>query len=330
VPAPFDNWPKAELHLHLEGAIEPETLREIQPSLTLEEIRENTRYSDFPSFLKAYVWVNKRLRTPEAYAIAARRLFEKLAAENIRYAELQLSAGVILWKDLPFAPVWDALARETARAPLPVYWILDAIRQFGVEPARKVMQLAVDRREEGVVAFGIGGDEINGPASWFAGLYQRARDHGLRLTCHAGETAGPDSIREALAIGAERIGHGIAAAQDADLMSELSERQIPLEISVSSNIRTGVVASLEDHPVRLLFDAGIPVILNTDDPALFECSLAGEYALLRDRLGFTEAELGAIAANAFRFAFGERKNGSPPQQAAVSDREGRNNRGFVR
>jgi adenosine deaminase/aminodeoxyfutalosine deaminase len=299
---PFVDWPKAELHLHLEGAIEPETLIEIEPSLTIDEIRENTQYSDFPGFLKAYVWVNKKLRAPEHYAIAARRLFEKLHAEGVKYAEVQLSAGIVLWKEMPFAPLWDALARETARAPFPVYWIFDAIRQFGVEPAQRVLQVTLERRDEGVVAFGIGGDEINGPARWFEDLYKQARDGGLHLTCHAGETAGPDSIWDALAIGAERIGHGIAAAQDEELMAELAHRQIPLEVSITSNVRSGVVPAVQDHPVRRLHEARVPIILNTDDPALFGCHLNGEFEVARS-LGFSVEELQAIAENGFRFAF---------------------------
>ena len=160
-----------------------------------------------------------------------------------------------------------------------VRWILDAVRQFGVEQALQVAELAAERVSHGVVAFGIGGSEERGPAEWFGEVFAFARTAGLRLVAHAGETTGPESVWAALEMGAERIGHGIAAARDPDLMRCLRERDIPLEICITSNLVTGVVKRLEDHPVRRLYDAGVPIVLNTDDPAMFACTLAGEYRL---------------------------------------------------
>jgi len=296
--------PRAELHLHLEGSVEPETLLEIDPSLTREEIGAATRYTDFAGFIQSYIWVNRRLTKPEHYAIAARRLFERLSQEDVVYAEVTLSAGMMLWKGHEFAPIYDALQREARSAPLQVSWILDATRQFGAEAAKPVFDLAAERVNDGVVAIGIGGFEAGGPALWFKDLYRQARDRGLRLTAHAGEVTDAQSIWDALEIGAERIGHGIRAIDDPKLMEHLRDRDIPLEISISSNVRTAAVPSLEAHPVRRLFDAGVPIILNTDDPALFECTLTSEYALARDRFGFNEAELAQLAANSLRYAFG--------------------------
>jgi aminodeoxyfutalosine deaminase len=155
-----------------------------------------------------------------------------------------------------------------------------------------------------VVAIGLGGFETGAPARDFADLYQQARDRGLHTVCHAGETSDAQNVWDALEIGSERIGHGIRAGDDPRLMEHLREKNIPLEICISSNIRTGAVVSLEAHPVRKLFDAGVPITLNTDDPALFGCSLASEFALARDRFGFTEQELSVIDQNSFRFAFG--------------------------
>jgi aminodeoxyfutalosine deaminase len=297
--------PLAELHLHLDGSVEPDTLLEIDPSLTPEEIAANTAYSDFAGFLKSFVWVNKRLRTPADYAHVARRLFERLESEGVTYAEVILSAGVVLWKEQNLSAIYDALMREVSRSPITVRWIFDAIRQFGPETAKPVFDLAAERVGEGVVAIGLGGDEERGPARLFANLYREARDRGLRLTCHAGEMAGPASVWEALEIGSERIGHGIRAIEDPTLMAHLTAKNIPLEVCITSNLRTGAVASLAAHPVRRLYDAGVPIILNSDDPALFGCTLASEYALAGREFGFTDAQLAGLARNAFRYAFEE-------------------------
>lgn len=302
VPDLFRHWPKAELHLHLEGSVEAATLREIDPSLTTEEIASAYSYKDFPGFLNAYAWVSKRLRTPEHYAIATRRLLEALAAQNVSYAEITLSAGVVLWKKDEFPPIFDAVSREAARSRVDVRWILDIVRQFPVEDAWRVAEFAAERVDEGVVAIGIGGDEARGPAPLFAEVYRWARKHGLHLHAHAGETTGPQSVWEALDIGAERIGHGINALCDPTLLEYLRSHQIPLEICITSNVLTGCVPSVEKHPVRALYESGVPLVLNTDDPGLFHCTLEGEFALAR-RFGFTEPELQGVARNGFRFAF---------------------------
>ena len=295
--------PKAELHLHLEGAVEPETLHDLDPATPVEEFRALYSYADFDAFLKAFGAVGKLLRGPADYALATRSLLERLAEQNVRYAEIMLAAGVVLWKGQQFAPIFDAVCEATAGSPVEVRWILDAVRQFGAEQAREVAQLAAERLDRGVVAFGIGGSEERGPAAWFTEVFAFAKHAGLRLTAHAGESMGPESVWAALALGAERIGHGIAAVHDPALMRHLRERDIPLEISITSNLVTGVVTRLEDHPVRRLFDAGVPIVLNTDDPAMFGCTLVGEYRLAARHFGFSEAELRGIAENGFRYAF---------------------------
>jgi adenosine deaminase/aminodeoxyfutalosine deaminase len=292
--------PKAELHLHLEGAIEPETLRELDPSRDFSALYQ---YTCFDDFLRTFGVVGKLLRGPEDYALITRRLLERLVAQNVRYAEIMIAAGVVLWKEQDFAPIFDAICAAAAGSPVEVRWILDAVRQFGPEHVMRVAELAAERRDRSVVAFGIGGSEERGPAEWFTEAFRFARREGLHLVAHAGESMGPQSICAALELGAERIGHGIAAAQDEALMQELRARDIPLEISVTSNLVTGVVKRIEDHPVRRLYDAGVPITLNTDDPAMFRCTLEGEYRLAANQFGFTESELRGIAENAFRYAF---------------------------
>ena len=295
--------PKAELHLHLEGSVEPETLHELDPQTPVEAFRALYEYADFDAFLKAFGVVGKCLRGPEDYALITRRLLERLAAQNVRYAEIILAAGVVLWKGQDFAPIFQAVREAAQGSPVEVRWILDAVRQFGVEQAMRVAEWAAERVDRGVVAYGIGGSEERGPAQWFREVFAFAKRAGLRLTAHAGESMGPESVWAALELGAERIGHGIASIQDAALAQHLREHQVPLEICITSNLVTGVVKRIEEHPVRRLYDAGVPIVLNTDDPAMFRCSLVEEFRLAERAFGFSEAELRGIAENGFRFAF---------------------------
>jgi len=295
--------PKAELHLHLEGSVQPETLHELDPTTSVEEFRTLYEYPDFDSFLRAFGAVGKRLRGPDDYALITRRLLEHLACQNVQYAEIIIAAGVVIWKGQEFAPIFDAVRAAAADSPVRVRWILDAVRQFGTEHVMRVAELAAERVDQGVIAFGIGGSEQRGPAEWFADAFAFARNAGLRLTAHAGESMGPESVWAALELGAERIGHGIASVRDEALMRYLRERDIPLEVCVTSNLVTGVVKHVRDHPIRRLYDAGVPIVLNSDDPAMFRCSLVDEYRLLAREFGFSEAELRGIAENAFRYAF---------------------------
>jgi adenosine deaminase/aminodeoxyfutalosine deaminase len=294
---------RCELHLHLEGTVDRETLMLLDPALTREAVDQVWGYTDFAGFLACFKFIATRLRGPDDYALITRRMIESLERQGISYAEVTLGAGVVLWRGFDFDAVWRAIREAQAGSPIAIWWNLDAIRQFGPDHVTDVARLAARYVGDGAISFGIGGDEIRGEARAFRDAYRYAKDAGLRLTAHAGETDGPDSVRAALEIGAERIGHGIRAADDPELMRRLRDEQIPLEVCITSNLRTGVVRSLEDHPVRRLFDAGVPITLNTDDPGVFETDLAREFSLAREVFGFSCDELAQIEANAERFRF---------------------------
>jgi adenosine deaminase/aminodeoxyfutalosine deaminase len=297
--------PKAELHVHLEGSIDAAALCEIDSSLAREEADAGYRYDDFAGFLRSFGFVASRLKRPEHYALAAHRMFSQLAAQGVTDAEVTLSAGVVLWKGQNLAAVFDAVAREGREAAIDVRWNLDAVRQWGPLAAWPVVEFAASRVREGVVSFGLGGNEEAGPVGWFREHYEYARKHGLRLTCHAGEADGPASIWASLEVGAERIGHGFRAIEDPVLVRHLRDHEIPLEISVTSNLLTRTVASLEDHPVRRLYDAGVPLVINTDDPALFRVTLISEYELLMREFGFSRGEIEGLVRNGFIYGFRE-------------------------
>lgn len=294
---------KAELHVHLEGSVEPETLRELDPSLDDATLCALYNYTDFLGFLRSYKAINLRLATPEHFALITRRLLERLERENVRYAEVNLSVGMWLWRELEFEPYFNAIAAEAARSPVEVRYIFDAVRQFGAEAGWEVARLAAEQRERGVLGIGIGGDEAKGPAKDFRQIFAWAQTQGLHVAPHAGEVLGPQSVWDALECGAERIGHGVRSIEDPALVRHLASHRIPLEVCISSNVRTGAVASLAEHPVRRLFDAGVPVTLNTDDPPMFGTTLEREYRIAADEFGFREDELRAVARNGFEFAF---------------------------
>jgi len=304
--------PKAELHLHLEGSIEPSTLLELRQrhgmeGASLAEVEQLYNYKDFAGFLTAFKDVTGHLRTPEDYELIAYRLMERLKSQNVLHAEVFVSVGVCLWRKQDFAGIFEGMERGRQRGEkdfgLSLLWIFDAIRQFGAEKAQRVLDLAIQFRDRHVVAFGIGGDEREGPAEWFTAVYARAAEHGLHLTAHAGESAGPESIWGALNLKAERIGHGLTAGQDPELIEELAESQVPIEICVTSNLRTGCCAELAQHPVRRYFDQGLMLTINSDDPAMFRTSLVEEYGLIQEAFGFTDEHLRELARNSFEASF---------------------------
>jgi len=307
--------PKAELHLHLEGAVTPETLAELSARhdaapLTLDQARAIYHYTDFSGFLLAFKAISEHLRTAADYELIAWRMAERLARQGVVHAEVYVSVGVVYyWRRCDFEPLFEGMERARLRAEselgLTLFWIFDAVRHFGVDEAAPVFRKAAELRPQfpSIIGIGIGGDERRTGAEPFRELYAEARAAGLRLTAHAGESVGPEGIWGAINIGAERLGHALSAIHDPELIAVLAERQIPLEICVSSNLKTGCCPRLEDHPLRRYFDSGLMVTLNSDDPALFLSDLEDEYRLAHDAFAFTPEHLRELAANSIEASF---------------------------
>src|ERR1700679_2332830 len=307
--------PKAELHLHLEGSITPETLVELSlrndaHPLTLADARAVYTYHDFPSFLLCFKAVTTRLHTPADYELITYNMLRDLAAQGVRHAEAYISIGILHWQNrLDADEVMAAIERGRTRAEagfnISLLWIIDAVRHFGLEACARVFRKAAELQHQypSVVGIGIGGNELLGPAHDFRDLYAEAKTAGLRLTCHAGENTGPQSIWAALNIGAERIGHALSAQADQDLIEVLAERQIPLELNITSNLRTGCCPALDAHPVRRYFEEGLMVTLNSDDPPFFGANLPDESLLAHPTLEFSLDQLREIAANSIEASF---------------------------
>jgi aminodeoxyfutalosine deaminase len=318
LPASIASLPKAELHLHLEGSIQPATVCALtaQHNILLkeDEVRRRYTYRDFTGFIDAFKWVTSFLREPRDYGLIARDLGEHLLTQGVVYAEVTLSIGVMLLRKQQPEANFDAILRATEpfqQQGLRINWIFDAARQFGAEAALEVVNAAIRCQSKKIVAFGIGGDEMSIATQEFRPVYEQAANNGLHLLMHAGEVGGPEKIREAIELlHVERIGHGIAAARDPALMDLLVERRIPLEICPQSNIRTGALAkqlrlpeaSIADHPLPQLWRHGIPIVLSTDDPAMFHTTLLAEYENAA-HMGLNELELAQLVEMSFEHAF---------------------------
>jgi aminodeoxyfutalosine deaminase len=310
--------PKAELHLHLEGTISPATLVELSQRhdvtpITLPEAEALYRFTNFTEFINAFRAVTRQLAHADDYELAAWRMMQHLAEQGVVHAEVFISVGVIyMWRNHDpacFEPIFAGLERARIRAErelgLSVYWIFDAVRHFSIPEAERVFAKAAEMRAEfpSIIGIGLGGDERQCGSEPFRDMYAHAREAGLRLTNHAGETTGPEAIWEALNIGSERLGHVLSAVEDQNLLQELKTRSVALELNPTSNVRTGVCPSFAAHPLRRYFDAGLLVTLNSDDPAFFGSDVANEYLLAHTEQGFSRDELRNLAANSFRASF---------------------------
>jgi aminodeoxyfutalosine deaminase len=317
-PAKITAMPKAELHLHLEGSIRPAIAAALAArhgiAITEDDVKQRYAYTDFAAFIEAFKWVTSFLRDPGDFALIVEDLAKELLTQKVIYAEVTLSVGIMLLrKQNPQANFEAMLAavEPFGKKGLRLNWIFDAARQFGADLAMDVVHWARQCNSPRIVAFGIGGDELSVATREFQPVYKRASEFGLHRLIHAGEIGGPEKIREAVELlGAERIGHGIAAVHDPALMDVLAARRIALEVCPVSNLRTGALArqlrapapSLNQHPLPQLLRHGIPVVLSTDDPSMFHTSLREEYHQAH-AMGLSEPELAQLVSNSFAFAF---------------------------
>ena len=296
--------PKAELHVHLEGAIQPETLFILArrngvelPVQTVEEMQRWLTFRDFNHFVEIFFAISRCLKQEEDYELIAYEFGASMARQQVRYAEVTFSASTHAFSlGVPFDVYFTGLTRGRERARrefgVEIRWVFDIVRDISDEAAnfrRAEYTLAVAKEgmSDGVVALGLGGAEVGNPPERYARWFEQALAAGLHSDPHAGETVGPDSIWGAIrTLGAERIGHGVRAIEDMTLMDYLRDHAIPLEVSPSSNVCLGVYADIASHPLPRLYAAGIPVSVNTDDPPLFNTTLTREVELLFDGFHF--------------------------------------------
>ena len=305
----FERVPKVELHLHLEGAIPLDTLWALvqkyggDPTLPdVDALKRRFAYRDFPHFIETWIWKNQFLREYEDFTFFAEAVARDLARQNIRYAEVFFSPLDFARYGLEVQGLAAAIRKGLARVPgTEIQLIIDFGRDWGPEKAAVALAEVAEVRDQGVIGIGIGGSEQKYPPEPFQQVYEAARRFGFHTTAHAGEAAGAESVWGAIrALQVERIGHGARAGEDERLLDTLAERQIPIEMCPLSNVRTGVVPSIEAHPIRRFFERGLAVTVNTDDPKMFGNSLAEEYRLLEARLGFTRAEIRGLILQGIR------------------------------
>lgn len=301
--ARYEKIPKVELHLHLTGAIPLETLWEIirkyggDPSVPdISTLEQKFKYQDFPHFLETWIWKNTFLREYEDFTYLSEAVACDLYRQNVLYAEVSFSLDRFKNNGLETQKLAEAIREGISRVPeIEIALMVDIVRDSGPEAAFRNMDEIAEAREYGIIGINMGGGEHLHPPEPFAGVYEKARKLGFRTSVHAGEAAGPGSVWGALqALMPDRIGHATRAIEDKNLVDFIKKNRIPLEICLLSNVRTGVTASPEEHPVRHYFEKGIPLSINTDDPKMFGNSLAEEYCTLETSLGFTEDEIRSL------------------------------------
>ena len=313
--------PKAELHVHLEGSIQPATLLKLArqnnvelPAQTVEDLQNWFTFRDFDHFIEIYFAISNCLKTSDDYELIAYEFGTQMALQNIRYAEVTFSPSTHQYSlGIPFDVFFSGLTKGRLRAQkdfgVEIRWVFDIVRDIpelllNQRRAEYTLAVAEEGMHYGVVALGLGGGEVGNPSERYAEWFEKALERGLHSAPHAGETVGPESVWGAIRVlHAERLGHGVRSIEDSELINYLAERRIPLEICPTSNIRLGVYPDLAAHPIRRLYEAGVPVTINSDDPPLFNTTLNGEAKLLFAPFDFEINAINEILLNSIRYSF---------------------------
>jgi aminodeoxyfutalosine deaminase len=312
--------PKAELHVHHVGSASPRIVAElaarhegtspVPPDPEL--LASYFTFTDFAHFIEIYLSVVDLIRDETDVRVLTYGIAEELAAQNVRYVELTCTPYSHVRRGIAAEAFCEAIedARVAAQRDLGLVmrWVFDIPGEAGLPSADVTLRLALDNKPDGLISFGLGGPEIGVPRPQFKPYFDAARAAGLHSVPHAGETTGPQTIWDALEVlGAERIGHGISAAQDPVLLRYLADNEIPLEVCPTSNVRTRAVASIEEHPLATLVAAGVPLSINSDDPPMFGTTLNNEYLVAAKLLGLDEQGVRELARNAVRHSFAPHK-----------------------
>ncbi len=313
--------PKAELHVHLEGSIQPATLLTLAqrngvllPVQNVADLQNWFIFRDFNHFIEIYFEISSCLKTTEDYELIAYEFGATMVRQNVRYAEVTFSPSTHHFSlGIPFDTFFTGLTRGRLRAQkefgIEIRWIFDIVRDVPDETinsrrAEYTLAVALEGMDDGVVALGLGGAEVGHPPEQFIAWFEKAREAGLHSAPHAGETVGPDSVWGAVRVlCAERLGHGVRSIEDPLLFAYLAERHIPLEICPTSNVRLGVYADLAAHSLPGLYKAGVPVTINSDDPPLFNTTLNDEVKLLVDPFNFDIDTINEILLNGVSYSF---------------------------
>jgi len=322
--------PKVEQHIHIVGSTRPETLLWLveqggmeSPYRTVEAVRGFFQYRDFPHFISIYSTVVDCITDETQFERITYEMLEGDARCNVRHVEASFSAPDHVRKGLDYGKTLDAINRAIHRARrdfgIECNIRVDLVRNYGPEAGMEVLDW-IEGKGDNIVSIDIGGSEVGFPPKPYAPVYSRAKEMGLHLAAHAGEAAGPESIWDAVRhLDVERIGHGVAARFNPELMNYLRERDIAIEACPISNVKTGVVPSLRKHPIRDFFDHGLMVTVNSDDPSMFGTDMNNEYIQLHRELGFTIPELFRLSLNAVDSSFLPEERRSRLREAFVEE-----------
>ena len=316
----IQKMPKVELHVHLEGSIQPETLLQLAwrnnvslPANTLDGLQKWYKFQDFMHFIQIYKTISACLRSPQDLELITREFLKNQAEQNIHYSEVTFTSFTHYETyGIPFTEQLSAInqARTWAAETLDTHMnlVIDIDRQMPAKEAELISEWVLQGYGKGVCAIGLGGPEMGNPPEKFIKPFERVISAGIPSVPHAGEVEGPQSIWGALnVLKADRIGHGVRCLEDTDLVKVLRERQIPLEVCPTSNICLGVFESLEKHPLPRLLDEGLYVTINSDDPPMFNTSLTNEYLQIHKTFGFGPDLLKKLVLNALNASFYEDK-----------------------